>query len=449
MKTNKVIWSEGLFLRPQIFQQQERYLEYFIHRRASASGIFFWGFSRCETDNEALRYGKLVLRSAVGVFPDGAPFDLPGHAPLPAPVTLQPSDVGKVFWLAVPLRLDNCDETLFDPDDSTSLARFCATEEDISDSNAIRQGVKTVQLGRLRLSLRSETEMNESWIGLPVARVRTIRTDGRVELYEDDYLPTVTRIIASHLLTGWLNHLSGLVKIRADMLASHLSAGQSSVVANADLTDYLLLQIFNLYQVQFDCLKNQPESSPLEFYRVLASLAAELSTYVHVGSRRPMPLPDYQHSQLYPSLRPLVDEVHGLLNKVLIRAGEMIELQAQSNGLWTAKLLPEEFATFTAVVLAVQAGIAPDVLQQQFLSQSKISSPQQLPELVRSHLPGLLLQPLRQPPRQIPCQAGYVYFELLRDSDIWRSIAASSALALHVAGHFPGLRMELWGIRTS
>ncbi|MDT3530749.1 hypothetical protein [Cronobacter sakazakii] len=33
MRTNKVIWSEGLFLRPQLFQQQERYLEYFSHKR--------------------------------------------------------------------------------------------------------------------------------------------------------------------------------------------------------------------------------------------------------------------------------------------------------------------------------------------------------------------------------------------------------------------------------
>ena len=449
MKTNKVVWSEGLFLRPQIFQQQERYLEYFIHRRSGSSGIFFWGFSRCETDHEALKYGKLVMRSAVGVFPDGTPFDLPGHAELPVPVTLQPSDAGKVFWLAVPLRLDNCDETIFNPDEPGSLARFCAMEEDICDSNAIRQGVKPVQLGRLRLALRSETEMNESWIGLPVARVRTIRPDGSVELHDDDYLPPVTQLGTSALLTDWLNHLSGLLKIRAEMLASYLSSGQGGTVAGGDLTDYLLLQIFNNYQVQLDCLKQIPESSPLRFYQTLASLAAELSTYIRVDSRRPSPLPGYQHSQLYLSLRPLVDEVHDLLNQVLVRAGEMIELQPQGNGLWTAKLLPAEFAAFSAVVLAVQAGMAPDILQQQFVSQSKISSPQQLPELVRSHLSGLLLLPLRQPPRQIPCQAGYVYFELLRDSDIWRSIAASGALALHVAGHFPGLSMELWGIRAS
>ena len=37
MFTRKVVWSEGMFLRPQHFQQQERYLEFFSHARALAT----------------------------------------------------------------------------------------------------------------------------------------------------------------------------------------------------------------------------------------------------------------------------------------------------------------------------------------------------------------------------------------------------------------------------
>ena len=33
---NRVVWSEGLFLRPQHFQQQERYLEACLQGRAGA-----------------------------------------------------------------------------------------------------------------------------------------------------------------------------------------------------------------------------------------------------------------------------------------------------------------------------------------------------------------------------------------------------------------------------
>jgi len=40
---NKVIWSEGMFIRPQHFQQQIRYIENFVEGRCSAFGAYGWG----------------------------------------------------------------------------------------------------------------------------------------------------------------------------------------------------------------------------------------------------------------------------------------------------------------------------------------------------------------------------------------------------------------------
>ena len=111
-------------------------------------------------------------------------------------------------------------------------------------------------------------------------------------------------------------------------------------------------------------------------------------------------------------------------------------------------MLPNELCSFSNLVLAVYAQLPMDVLLQQFQAQAKISAPQQLHELVRSHLPGLALQGLPVPPRQIPYSTGYVYFELLKKGPFWDKISTIGALALHIAGEFPGLKMELWGIRN-
>lgn len=449
MKTNKVVWSEGLFLRPQIFQQQERYLEYFIHQRASAPGLYFWGFSRYEIDSEALTYGKLVLRSASGVFPDGTPFDLPGHAGIPAPLTLLPEHSGKTIFLAVPLRLDNSDETIFNTGTPDSLARFCAVDTELTDSNAIRQGRKPVQLARLRLQLLPESGITGSWMGLPCAKVKALRPDGSVLLHTDDYIPPVSGYGANALLSEWLNHLSGLVKMRAGLLAGRLIASDGKPEDNASVMDYLLLQIFNKYQVILEHLRHTPKTPPVDFYQVLAQLAAEASTFVKTKVRRPLPAPEYDHASLYTSIRPLVDQVHDLLNQILVRAGEIIPLHAKGNGIWVASVLPAELNAFEGIVLAVHARLAPDILQHQFFSRVKISAPQHLHELVRSHLPGLSIQALPVPPRQIPYRSDYVYFELQRKGDFWRAIAESGSMALHIAGDFPALNMELWGIRTS
>ena len=93
---NKVVWSEGLFLRPQLFQQQERYLEHFAHKRAAALSPFFWGFQHLAIDAEALALGKLVVSGATGLFQDGTPFDAPAHAKLPAPLALRHEHLNQI-----------------------------------------------------------------------------------------------------------------------------------------------------------------------------------------------------------------------------------------------------------------------------------------------------------------------------------------------------------------
>ncbi|NMW25688.1 type VI secretion system baseplate subunit TssK, partial [Rhodanobacter denitrificans] len=80
---NKVVWSEGLFLRPQHLQQQERYLERFVELRAGNLRPYTWGFSELELETDLLAIGKLGIKRARGVFPDGTPFAMPGDDPLP------------------------------------------------------------------------------------------------------------------------------------------------------------------------------------------------------------------------------------------------------------------------------------------------------------------------------------------------------------------------------
>ncbi|MBP0657040.1 type VI secretion system baseplate subunit TssK, partial [Mycobacterium tuberculosis] len=76
---------------------------------------------------------------------------------------------------------------------------------------------------------------------------------------------------------------------------------------------------------------------------------------------------------------------------------------------------PAEFERFNTFVLAVGAQLPSDVLQQQFPAQAKVGPAERLAELIRSHLPGIPLQAMPVPPRQIPFNAGQVYFELPQD----------------------------------
>ena len=86
--SNKVVWSEGLFLQPQHFQQQDRYLERYVETRCQALIPHSWGFTEIEIERDFLSIGKFGLRRAPGVFPDGTPFRMPDDDPLPAPIDI-------------------------------------------------------------------------------------------------------------------------------------------------------------------------------------------------------------------------------------------------------------------------------------------------------------------------------------------------------------------------
>src|ERR1043166_1146927 len=101
---NRVIWSEGLFLQPQHFQQQERYLERYVEGRCQSLIANSWGFSEIEFERDFLSIGKAALRRAAGVFPDGTPFRMPDDDPLPTPIDIPADARDQILMLALPLR---------------------------------------------------------------------------------------------------------------------------------------------------------------------------------------------------------------------------------------------------------------------------------------------------------------------------------------------------------
>lgn len=58
---NRVVWSEGMFLRPQHFQQHDRYLETLVDGRCRSLLAGGWGFSELKLDDALLTQGKLAL----------------------------------------------------------------------------------------------------------------------------------------------------------------------------------------------------------------------------------------------------------------------------------------------------------------------------------------------------------------------------------------------------
>jgi type VI secretion system protein ImpJ len=444
---NKVTWGEGLFMRPQQFQQQERYLEHFAHKRAAALSPFFFGFGSYEIDREALALGKVIIKSASGLFADGTPFDSPADTPPPPPLTIRPEHLEQVIFLAVPIRVPNGIETSFDSS-ADSLARYNVFNVELRDTNSIGQAPQPIQLCNLRLRLLPEKELTDAWIGLPITKVKALRADGSITL-DDTLVPPVCGYGASSLLTTWVERICDLTKLRADALAKRLTGSDGKAGSVAEVSDYLLLQTLNRYERVLRFTRHVDTTSPADLYVLFDSMAGELSTWVRPATRRPLEShPVYQHTEPYVCLKPVVDDLQWLLNAVLVRSAQRIELEDAGYGMRNAVVDPSELRSFQSLVLGVSAQMPADALAQQFAISAKAGPSERLPDLVRAHLPGITLQGLPVPPRQIPFNAGYVYYELLPEGPLWDQVLQYGGIALHVAGEFPALKLELWGVRT-
>ena len=81
------------------------------------------------------------------------------------------------------------------------------------------------------------------------------------------------------------------------------------------------------------------------------------------------------------------------------------------------------------------------------MSQTKIGSIDNIRDLINLQLPGIEMKPMPVVPRALPYHAGYTYFELDKASDEWNALTNTAAIAVHIAGDFANLSLQLWAVR--
>ncbi len=439
---DKVIWSEGMFLRPQHFQQFERHMLHAAQQRAASLQGFFWGFGQLSLDRDALAIGKVALSQAQGVMPDGTPFDFSHPDTAPAAFEVPARTRGARVMLALPRMRAGASDVIYEGEEDT-LARYLVHEAEVEDSGSVALEPVLMQLGRLRLRLMLEDELTDDWIGLGVARVLERRSDNRVVLDEAYVAPWLAA--GEHpVLRGFVDELQGLLDARSEALAARLSQpGRGGVY---EVSDFMLLETVNRYMGSIWHARQSPSLHPERLFHDWLMLACDLATFTAV-TRRPGVLPGYAHDDLQGSFTPLMNELRRSLSAVLEQRALQIPLQDRGQGVRVAQVQDAELLQSAGFVLAVHADLAVETVRARFPAQVKIGPVERIRDLVHLQLPGVAVRALPVAPRQIPYSAGHVYFELDKSGEFWKQLERTGALALHLAGDFPGLTMEFWALR--
>lgn len=440
---NRVVWSEGMFLRPQHFQQFNRYLEQFVEGRCTALEPYFFGFTELNIDKEPLYLGKLSITSARGVFPDGTPFSIPDNEELPEVLDIPENISNETVYLCIPLRRSGFLETNREQEEQPQ-ARFQAYNFQARDSTSPSGEEAQIQVGKLSTCLKLGSKDLSGYSVLGVARIVENNSEKAVVL-DQHFIPPVLTCDISPPLKAYFEELSGLLKQRGDALGGRLA--DSGRAGSAEVADYMLLQVVNRVEPLISHLAEQRGLHPIKLYTELIQLAGELSTFTTLDKRAPQ-MHSYVHEDLSSTFAGVVAVLRQCLSTVLEQTAIAMELTERKYGIYVAPITDPSLISSSSFVLAAKADIQGDLLRNRFPSQTKVAAVEQIRELISVSLPGIKLRPLPVAPRQIPYHAGFTYFELEKTGDVWEMMKKSGGFAVHLGGEYPGIIMELWAIRN-
>lgn len=439
---SKVVWTEGMFLNPQHFQQQERYLERYINDKCSAYGAYGWGIQEFDLDQQLLKLGKISVIKARGVFPDGTPFNFPDVDDSASVLDVAENTHDCIVHLAVPLKRPGAVDVL--PQDSQQgLARYYKNEQDVRDVTNEGGDLHTVDVGKLRLKLLLDTDDRSGYACIGVLKISETREDKEIIL-NDAYIPTCLDCRVSSKLASFLTEIVGLLQQRAQSIAGRLADTKRG--GTAEIADYMMLQFLNRVEPLTKHLSRIQGLHPITLYGEIVQIIGELCTFTATEKRAP-DFPPYLHPDLHATFTPLMGSLRKGLSTVYEQTAISLQLVEKKYGIRVSEISDRSLLATASYVLSVRADVPDEAIRTRLPAQMKIGPVERIRQLVNAAMPGIQLKALPVAPRQIPYRSGYTYFELDKQNPMWRELTNSGGFALHIAGDFPGIELEFWAVR--
>ncbi|NEU11881.1 type VI secretion system baseplate subunit TssK [Methylobacterium sp. BTF04] len=436
---SKVVWSEGLFLRPHHLQQNDRYVEGLIESRTRHVTPYPWGFSTLEIDRDLAQQSRFSVRRAIGIMPDGTPFDIPGDSPLPPPIDIPDGAAKQVVWLSMPIGAPNTREV--EPAEAESASRFVPASVRLIDTTSALRVEEEIDVAQPRLAYELRKTAKPGYVGLPVGRIVEVRD--RTIVFDETFAPPVLACSSHAVVHGWIERVIGWIENKLEELARY--AADPTAGGGLQSADYFILQLLNRHIPVLQHFERSRYVHPERLYEEFLRIAGELATFT-TAERRARSYPPYDHDDLESTFAPVVRDIQDFLSAQLGRRAIRLEIIERAPNAFVSMIRDRNLFRNASLVLEVAARRPLTEIQSQFPQLFKIGPNTKMNEIVHAHLPGVALVHLPTPPPQIRAITDHVYFLLDRQSPLWPDFSIASSIGMHFSGDWPQLELELWAV---
>ena len=443
----KVLWGEGLFLRPQHFQQQDRYHEARLHHTASALHPYGWGVRKLVLDLDALRTDTLRVLELSLIFPDGDLYTAPDGDALPPQVRLDqlPANTQSVtFHAALPAMKDH-GENCAPPGHHAADTRYAQDAHETLDLFS-RAADAPVTFLTKTLRLIGADEPRAAFVSFPLLRLRRVATGG----FEPDpaFAPPYLSVEAAPGMRLQLARLMEKMLAKVNVLYGHHREPGKNVVElrGGDVSSFWLLHTASTGYAALSHLYHQPELHPERLFEQLLHLAGGLMTYSR--SYRLEELPAYRHDDPAPGFIRMDRMIRDLLDTVISSKYFAIALSNERPPYYLGALDSGKITPQTTLYLAVSADLAALKLVDIVPKQFKLGAPDDVDRLVLSALPGVKLVHAPQVPAALPVRPDTYYFVLENRGPLYDSMLKAQTISIYVPTGIADLKLDLIAIST-
>ncbi|WP_174875427.1 type VI secretion system baseplate subunit TssK [Vogesella oryzae] len=438
----RVLWGEGMFLRPQHFQQQALFLEQDAIRRQQQLSRHAWGVQQFDLDEQALRGGMVRVDALGMLFRDGSCYQAPQSAPLPLS-----RDLASVPQLGVVTTLYAClaDMQPYGGNSGSgeSAGRPCRYQGGSSEMADLYTQALSAEVAVLEpvVRLMFEEENRDGYEAIALCRLQKDAT-GQWQLAQD-YLPPLLGIAASGSLPQLLRRLLDILLVKSQALAGSQREKAHSVMefGASDISSFWLLHTVNR---NFARLRHLSLSNPLhpeELYMALAEFCGELLTF---STRYALAdIPAYRHEDLHQVFSTLDLQIRELLETVISARYAVIPLHSPKPSFFIGRLESDRFLDNVDFYLSVQSEQPATQLLDNVPLKLKIGSPDDVEKILNSAMRGVALSHASQTPSAMPVRVGNHYFALQPHGDIYSRMLQSRSICIYVPQTLSGLNLEL------
>jgi len=446
--TSKVLWGEGLFIRPQHFQQQDAYHEWRLVQAMRNVHPYAWGVRSVKVDTDALQAGRLRLLELQMALSDGELYNAPVEDDLPDPVDLdvalgQSQEVA-IYAAMAPLRANGSNFAATRAEADTAV-RYYQRQAQIEDLFTDAASAQLSMLGK-SVKLLSEHQPRGHLVTMPVLRVRRNATGG----YEIDtrYVPPSITIQSSPVIFLHLRRLLDVLQAKVDALYGFHREPSKNIIEfrSGDVASFWLLHTASSAYASLSHLMRHPGLHPERMFQQLLELAGALMTFSKEFTLAD--LPPYEHADPGPGFFKLDHIIRELLETVISTRYFAIALSEVRPTFHHGRLDAQQISASTCLYLGVNASMQPAELIQAVPMRFKVGAPEDVEKLVLSAMAGVQLVHAPQVPAAIPVRPGTYYFSLEPRGSLYERMMQAQTVSIYVPNGLADLKLELIAINS-